>query len=232
MRFDTGYSTFGKPQTRRGLTLVELLIVVGIIGLLASMLLGAATLIRNQSKEQLTRSTIGILVGALRQFHDYEYRYNPDGSYSDFVFPLDCNDNGKLAVDRLIATLTNELGALVSVGPIGVVHDPNYSGSEGLYFFLSRVPQCRETLEEIDGSLITSEDENGQQMVLNIAGELVSLLRVIDPWGRSLHYDYYDEITGNHRTRRSFPVITSAGPDGQFGAWDDATSDDISSIGM
>jgi prepilin-type N-terminal cleavage/methylation domain-containing protein len=209
-----------------GFTLVEMLIVVAVIVILAAMVVGLASRITNKAKEQFAESTIAILAAALEQFHDYGYNYPP--LYSEFDFPLDCNDFTQAALE---ATLKNALGASVSIS--GETHKNEYSGSEALYFFLSRVPECRAALDKINGSLITNKDFYGNEMKLVIDGKEYPLLRVVDPWrergtttktGKTLRYDYYDEKTLDPKTKRNFPVITSAGPDGIFD-----TSDDISS---
>ena len=97
-----------------------------------------------------------------------------------------------------------------------------------LYFFLSRVPESRKSIDKIDESLITSEGYNKQPMRITIGVRIDPLLRVIDPWGETLRYDYYNRLEPDPvlrlRGKRTFPVITSAGPDKKFG-----TADDISS---
>jgi len=218
-----------------GVTLVEMLIVVAIIALLATMVISMAARIGHQAKEQLTENTIAILTAALGQFQDYGYSYK-DSDYADFDFPLDCNG---FEYDRLENTLGDALGAgSVSISPIGA-HDPNYSGSEALYFFLSRVPASRETLDKIDNSLITNMGSNKQDMTITVTVDgkkyPYPLLRIVDPWrergatnniGKTLRYDYYDEtaVPPDPDEKRNFPVITSAGPDGKFGTGDDITS--------
>jgi len=206
-----------------GVTLVEMLIVVAIIALLTSMVIGIAGRISNQSKEQLTRSTFALLESALEQFRDYEYNYPIP--YSDLKFPLDCND---YPVAALQTTLSDALGA-ANVLITGGTHDPAYSGSEVLCFFLNRVPESRKTLGKIDSSLITNRDSNKQDLNITIAfpdgsSKGYPLLRIIDPWGKTLRYDYYDETTLNPDSKRTFPVITSAGPDRNFNTPDDITS--------
>ena len=210
---------------KTGVTLVEILIVVAIIAILTTIVISIAARIDNQSKQQLAQGTIEILTNALEQFHDYGYRYeNP--AYSEFDFPLDCNGFDQ---PILTATLRSALGLEVGSVSISGAHDPDYSGSEALYFFLSKVPTSRKTLDKIDGSLITNKDSNRQDMNIRITFpdssiKVYPLLRVIDPWGKTLHYDYYYEYAPDPDSKRNFPVITSAGPDKIFGTADDITS--------
>ncbi|MHC4396983.1 MAG: type II secretion system protein [Planctomycetota bacterium] len=234
---------------KTGVTLVEILTVVAIVGILATLVITIASRIDNKAKAQLTQNSIAILGDALEQFADYGYSYN-NVNYSKFKFPLDCND---FTQAELETTLANELGAIsVLILPVDpnnpTNHQPKYSGSEVLYFFLSRVPACRETLERIDSSLITSEDDGGNQMKIeiNFAGTVkpktYPLNRFVDPWlerdktsrtGKTLRYDYYYEypfpfgpveLADMQQSRRAFPVITSAGPDRIFDTPDDVTS--------
>jgi len=212
-------------ENKTGLSLVEMLIVVAIIVILTTMVIGLASRIDNQSKEQLTRNTIAILTAALRQFHDYRYPYK-DLAYADFGFPLDCNDFLQPALEM---TLGNALGATVVI--VSGAPDISYSGTEALYLFLSQLPECRKTLDKIDESLITNLGLDKQPMNISLTypdgiTKVSPLLRITDPWGTALRYDYYDEmlIPPDPRQKRTFPVITSAGPDKKFG-----TDDDISS---
>ena len=215
---------------------MEMLVVVAVIVVLASLVITAATRIRNQSSQQLAENTFAALTAALQQFADFGYRYN-NVDYSDFDFPLDCNGfppNG-FPPDDIETTL---VAALFDVTVAISNHDQpehlKYSGCEVLYFFLSKVPQSRKTLDKIDRSLITNENDDGDKMIITItdtvSGRITTypLLRVIDPWGTTLHYDYYYELATTillkRDSRKTFPVITSAGPDKRFG-----TSDDISS---
>ena len=207
-----------------GLTLIEILIVVAIIAILVTMVIGIAARIDNQGDERLMENIFALLNAALGQFQDYGYNYrHPD--YDGFEFPLDCNGFDD-------SELVNEMGkALDLTGKISIsggTHDLNYSGSEALYFFLSRVPESRKTLDKIDSSLITNKDKNKQDMTINIDGKEYPLLRIIDRWGTALRYDYYDEdaLTPKEmkESKRNFPVITSAGPDRIFGNADDITS--------
>jgi prepilin-type N-terminal cleavage/methylation domain-containing protein len=216
---------------KAGVTLVEILVVVAIVAILATMVISLAARIDSHGKERLTENTFALLNAALGEFQDYGYSY--EAPYSEFDFPLDCNGFSK---DKLENTLEDALGlGATDVSIIGDHNDPNYSGSEALYFFLSKVPESRKTLDKIDSSLITNEDADEQPMKITIgSGEDAkeySLLRIIDPWGETLRYDYYDEqppplsdLEDMLESVRNFPVITSAGPDRVFGTDDDITN--------
>jgi prepilin-type N-terminal cleavage/methylation domain-containing protein len=216
-----------KRTDKYGLTLIEMLIVVGIIALLTSLIVGVARRIDNQSKERLTENTIAIVNTALGQFEDYKYDYN-DISYRGFVFPLDCN-----GFDVTLNQPQNVLSVALGT-TIAMTAEPNttFTGCEVMYFLLSQVPECRTTLDKIDKSLLTNKGTNNQDLSITIdrnpaiiGDEVIyPLIRVIDPWKTTLRYDYYDEtlnLNGMKKSRRTFPVIISAGPDRIFGTSDD-----------
>ncbi len=201
---------------KAGFTLLEILIVIAAISVLALITINISRRIENQSKERLAENTIAIITAALTQFQDYKYDYN--APYNSFVFPLDCNGYDAATVQ---STLTAGLGAPVLMYPADL--NINFSGSEVLYLLLSRVPESRTTLDKIDKSLIIP---NGS---VDIAGVSYPLQRIIDPWGTTLRYDYYNNETAINidemkNSRKTFPVITSAGPDKQFGTIDDIRS--------
>lgn len=54
-----------------GVTLVEMLVVVAVIALLATMVIGIAARVDNQSKERGLISTFALLEGALEEYYDY-----------------------------------------------------------------------------------------------------------------------------------------------------------------
>jgi hypothetical protein len=190
------------------------------------MVIGIAARIDIQGKERLTKNTIALLDAALGEFGDYGYRYS-DSNYADFKFPLDCNGFKDTDLQNELQTALGLGAGGVVIGPLGIQHDDEYSGSEALYFFLSRVPDCRQTLDKIDKSLITNKGSNGADMTITIDGKGYPLLRIIDPWRETLRYDYYNKKgspTEKKESKKTFPVITSAGPDKEFGSADDIAS--------
>jgi prepilin-type N-terminal cleavage/methylation domain-containing protein len=219
-------------QNKTGVTLVEILVVVAIIAILVTMVIGIATRVDTQGKEQLTENTIALLTAALGEFGDYGYSYSAPGD-ANFKFPLDCNGFSDTDLKNELQTALGTTTPPAITPPVGA-HDPNYSGSEAMYFFLSRVPESRQTLDRIDKKLVTNLGLNGSPMEITVGSgvdaKVYLLFRVIDPWGGTLRYDYYDEKPPPHspsdiedmeKSRKTFPVITSAGPDKEFGSADD-----------
>ncbi|MBN1391832.1 MAG: prepilin-type N-terminal cleavage/methylation domain-containing protein [Sedimentisphaerales bacterium] len=213
---------------KTGVTLVEILIVIVIIAILAAIVIGTASRINTRAKERLAESTIALLNAALGEFRDYEYDFHD--VYAGLKFPLDCNN---FSETDLANELGIALGTTVLIPPVD--HNDVYSGCEALYFFLSRVPESRKTLDKIDKSLRTCEDENGADMTISVGvgadAQTYPLFRVVDPWCITLRYSYYRNTISEslpsaepeQTSPRAFPVITSAGPDKEFGTVDDIT---------
>jgi prepilin-type N-terminal cleavage/methylation domain-containing protein len=236
---------YGRRNTVYGLTLIEIMAVVAIIAVLASIVISVASRLDMKGKEGLTESTFAVINAALGQFGNYKYKYNNDYRFYDGVgnvekklerdffvslkFPPDCNDPGISFIGMLEKTLGLVPGGIQITGG---TYNPEYSGCEVMYFFLNRVPECRETLEKIDSALITNTDVNGNPLIITINPNMMNsvsypLYRVIDSWGTTLRYDYYDEwlnLADRMETIRAFPVLVSAGPDKVFGTADDMRS--------
>jgi type II secretory pathway pseudopilin PulG len=194
-----------------------MLVVVAIVAILTTMVIGIASRIENREKEKHCRSSLALLTTALAQFHEYGFDYK--GNYTEFAFPLDCNGFGGIPI-------RGTLGDALGVGSERVIfNDPNasYAGDEVMYLLLNMVPSSQETLAKIDRKLIAVR--NG---TITIDTRVYPLLRIIDPWGIALRYDYYDEwetdVDKRNKSKRNFPLVISAGPDKSFGTDDDITS--------
>jgi prepilin-type N-terminal cleavage/methylation domain-containing protein len=72
---------------KHGLSLLEMLIVVGIIALLATMVISIASRIDSQSKEKGTESLLTLLDSALQEYRDFTGRFpeQPDINPADAV---------------------------------------------------------------------------------------------------------------------------------------------------
>ncbi|MBN2019447.1 MAG: prepilin-type N-terminal cleavage/methylation domain-containing protein [Sedimentisphaerales bacterium] len=224
-----------KSRSRKyGLTLVEMLLVIALIVILVGMVVGVAKRIDDQSKERLCVSTIELVGNAMEQFRDFGYEYK-NGAYIGLAFPIDCNGFTVQGLPRGIEQALGEAiypaGVVVNINQIEPVHDVNWSGSEVLYFCLSRVPDCKSTLGKIDKSLLTNTGNQGLQIDISIIGSTTitePFTRIIDPWGTALRYSYYDKFIAtllpDRTTKKTFPIITSAGPDGVFDTGDDISN--------
>ncbi len=208
---------------KTGLTLIEILVVAAVIAILITIVIGIAARINTQGKEQLTKNAFALLDAALSQFGDYGYNYT-DPNYLGLNFPPDCNSFPDTDLEKALKAAQG----VTTVQSIDGAHDANYSGCEALYFFLSRVPESRKTLDKIDKSLITNKDKYEQDITITIDSKNSPLMRVIDSWGITLRYSYYENIKEGpfssepaQSSPRVFPVITSAGPDKEFGTADD-----------
>lgn len=209
---------------KSGFTLIEMLLVVAIIALLVAMVVGLAKRIDDQGKQRLCRDTLDLIGNALEQFRDFGYEYKRQ-DFAGLAFPLNCNNfNDAALVDTLGRAVYPSPPPLITI--TGGTNDPSYSGSEALYFILRQVHDCRETIDKIDKSMLSDKDGSGNQLILRINGvPLYPFLRFIDPWGKTLRYDYYDvnpvTLLPILSTKKTFPIVTSAGPDKQFDTADD-----------
>ena len=233
---------------KSGFTLIEMLMVVAIIAILVLMVVGIAKRIDDQSKERLCRNTIALVGNALEQFRDFGYEYKDTTDYAGLTFPLDCNDLATIYIEPILhdALYLSAPSTLPHINQTEPIHDLYFSGSEALYFILSQVPDCQATLNKIDKSLLTNKGtDKVTDIIITIPSSTTTtdlpFTRIVDPWGTTLRYDYYPEyadyiiaypggdwphyITYRNSAKKTFPVITSAGPDKQFD-----TTDDISNV--
>ena len=233
-----------------GFTLIEMMLVLAIVVLLVSMIVGIAKRVDDQGKERLCRDTIALIGNALEQFRDFGYVYKHT-DFAGLAFPLDCNNfgitnpNPRLSLQDTLHDAIYPIGVgTVVIGPVGG-YDSRFPGSAAMYFILSQVPDCRTTLDKIDKSLLTNKGTDGNPInifiTINAVTTTLPFMRIIDPWGTTLRYDYYPEFADylvkfpsgtwggyvgeRDSAKKTFPVITSAGPDKTFD-----TSDDITNI--
>jgi prepilin-type N-terminal cleavage/methylation domain-containing protein len=169
--------------------------------------------------------------------------------YNSLDYPPDCSGFEVGDLKRIIGLL---LGADNVVINPSWVNDPEdeveniYSSSAAMYFFLNQVPESRSVLNKINPEFLTNKDKFGNEINIYIVTGLreraYPLTFVLDPWKNPLHYNYYSSerpafwlpsrgpmwgtvVSDRSLTYiKSFPVITSAGPDGEFGTGDDIKS--------
>ncbi len=205
-------------------TLIEMLVVVSVIAVLVTIVISVAGRLDTQGKISRTQSTFALLNTALSEFHDYGFAYVSGSQYANahLRFPIDCNERTIFSdKSQVEAALTEALGNTVTIN--NSANKPDYFGTEAMYFLLSQVPPCRQALEKIEKKCVVRDNETG---VINMQNEDYPLLYVTDGWGRPLGYKYYDFTASSIDTHtiKTFPVLTSAGPDGRFDTADDIKS--------
>ena len=218
-----------KPKNH-GMTLVEMLAALVILLVLITLTVTVGRRIEQQAKEKVTIETINLVDAALGEFRDFDYQYK-DQKYKDLKFPLDCNYPDNSDKSEIEGALKDAFGYSSVLLNLNSNHDPNDFVCEAMYLILNMVPASRAVLDEIDQSLILKD---GTITINSNPNEEQPLLRIVDSWGTTLHYSYYDnEIEvqpGNELDEppidnpRPFPVITSAGQDKEFGTADDITN--------
>jgi len=142
-------------KTRRyihGLSLVEMLIVIGVIALLATMVIGVASRIDNQSKEKLLKSTFALLEGALEEYKEFQGFFpdpNPlDPSYLTHSAALygqlhSIPSSRKILEkisDSLIQSNPNAVGMLQINDPWGTTLDYRYVAGDNFPELVSAGP--------------------------------------------------------------------------------------------
>jgi prepilin-type N-terminal cleavage/methylation domain-containing protein len=226
-----------KYRNNSAFTLIEMIVVIAIIVILAAM---SAMLLRgsdDSAKTELTKQAFGIIDSALEEYRDFGYslRVNSTAAdelafYQGLKFPIDCNN---FTMAQMRAELEMVLSKAVSIVPDD--EDPNSTGAQAMYFFLSQVPQCRDILQAIPQKLLTNLNKSKNPVYIELGGNGIKypFNKFIDPWGTPLRYDFYINIaeqtaalTYAQRTDTilTFPLITSAGPDRVFGTGDDIKS--------
>ncbi len=151
-----------------GVTLIEMLVVLGIIVVLAGVVVTVTLRVDTQSKENALRNAFALVGSALREYYDAKGQFPPQAE----------RDSAK---------------ALTHI--------------EAMYQELRLVPAARQVLDRLSPGVVKNE------------GGTADVRSIRDPWGTVMDYVYMPNDT--------FPELSSAGPDRQFG-----TGDDISNKGM
>jgi type II secretory pathway pseudopilin PulG len=193
-------------------SLVEMLAVMATILILAGVLLGVGKYITVRASADLTRSELEVLATALQQYYD-------DLGAFPFDTDTDVPEDGVLD-EYLEADLQIDLNGTVT--PANSLQEQDGSSppvivstasSSALFYFLDQNPNSRRIVDALMDSLISNKDANGTPIKITLAAGEIDLPRFIDAWGTSIRYEYLPGA--------AFPVLTSAGPDKQFGTADD-----------
>jgi prepilin-type N-terminal cleavage/methylation domain-containing protein len=196
--------------TKKGLTLIELLMAVAIVAVLSAGLYVVGSRVETQAKIKQTQSTIEMLSAALEQYRD---------ANNCFPFTADNTFQHINLQTILQSVLGSPLTVSVSTGNIADYND-HYASDEMLYYYLNRIPASRKIIGTINSSLITDKDCKKREYFYYFTAVPAThypLLHFVDAWGTPFRYTY---ATGDN-----FPLIESAGPDKDF----NKTGDNITS---
>lgn len=226
-------------QRHAGFSLIEILVVVGIVMLLLGGMVKVAQVVRTNAITKNTETTIRILTTALETYR--EKTDKRDGNFKFFTDPIQQMGGGNpYDLDSMKkcfypppSTIPNgfSIEGPGSVDPhkMDTVGRPwgDFEGLsdtdkqdrvtalasiEFLYNALYVQPDCQALLNKISGSMTANADND----FATFPGGPAPLIEVIDGWGHPLWYKFMGQ--GN------FPQISSAGQDGLFNTADDIIS--------
>ena len=113
---------------KQGLSLIEMLIVLGLIAILATMVISVASRIDNQSKEKGVKSTFALLEGALEEYKEFQ------GDFPGRMSELYSIPDSRKILDKI----SNSPGAIVD--PWGRPLDYRYAPGDNFPELVSAGP--------------------------------------------------------------------------------------------
>lgn len=139
---------------KHGITLVEILVVVSVIAILATMFIGIAARINDQSKERGLESTFVLLESALQEYHEGTGKFpeQPEKNFanaaihSEYIYrELNLMPESRKILERITKSLIkNEYGTIDTpleiYDPWGMVLDYIYVPGENFPEFVSAGP--------------------------------------------------------------------------------------------
>ena len=122
-----------ESRTRAGVTLIEMLMVVAVVALLATIVIGTATHIQNQGNEQVTANIFELLDGALQEYYDYngyfreqiEYDFTKAAEHSEMLYEaLNSVPSSRKILENISDTLIKHGIDTGVIPPIPEIYDP------------------------------------------------------------------------------------------------------------
>lgn len=136
---------------KMGLTLMEILVVVAVIAILATMLIGVATRIDTQSKERAIEGTFALLEGALQEYREFKGTFpvatdaDPNKNSQLLYAELNSVAGARVILEKINASLIkNKFGAADTPPEIydlwGTVVDYRYVPGDSFTLLVSAGP--------------------------------------------------------------------------------------------
>lgn len=216
------------PRAGRAFTLVELLIVIGVIGILISIVLTIGARVAQGGRVRLTEQTIRILDMTIESMIS-------DQGVLPSALVADPRDAGQTSFTRLLPVAdARDHGSSYQSGQPGQPPLPGHQmiNSVGLLLLQAeRVPSAATVAKGIDSRMIKRWDGDDADDILGAAngGAQPTLPTVFDAWNRPLRYvhpqfdgliygpDYMGGQVSNPAQEVSLQSILGPAPGGQYG---------------
>jgi prepilin-type N-terminal cleavage/methylation domain-containing protein len=112
-------------RARSGFTLIEMLVVIAIIGILAAVLVGAASHVRETSVKARVRAELTQIVTAIEAYHKKFGFYPPDNPGNPALPPLYYELTGNIDHQKLLTSVNAQNAELGVKGFVNGVADEN-----------------------------------------------------------------------------------------------------------
>lgn len=158
---------------RRAFTILELLIVIGIIAVLIAVTLAVGDAVTTGSRNRITQDTIRVLDSALNQYIAYAGDIpaptvdDPRPATPNFVIPV--GDVRNMSDTDSTSSVNAERGKLMN-------------NSAGLFVLqVSKAPAGKAAIDRIPGRVL-------KQVTTLVGGQPLTLATPLDGWGRPIRY--------------------------------------------
>jgi prepilin-type N-terminal cleavage/methylation domain-containing protein len=185
-----GHAVWHPTGNRRaqGFSLIETLVVIGIISILVSLVVASGVYLNGRAKQSQTR---GILAALAAIDTEYRGQVGPPVDQSSADWATEAN------------TFTFPIGS-TTVGAAGQPSDTSPNAS--IERFVIKAKQVSQTATMIDNLINNTRDDDNNNFA-----------EIVDGWGNAIAYRNQESAFGTFPARNS-PFFVSAGADGKFGS--------------
>lgn len=157
-----------RPSVARGFTLVELLVVIGIIGLLVGITFAVGRTVVNTSKRQATEDTLRILDAAMQTYIDTKDALPPA-----YMWHRQANVDAATPPADYFVCIDGVAGTGGTLRPVNSI---------GMFMVMAgEVPEVKEILDKLPSRFVRVYDGDG-------AGIEPAMPTVFDAWGNPIRF--------------------------------------------
>ncbi len=130
-----------KQRTKKGVTLVEILVVVAIIAILTTIVISVAARIDNQSKERSLEGTFVLLESALQEYYEYWGYFPVDVDPNVTLYTqLHSTPSSRKILEQISGSLIDEEHRIRIYDQWGTVLDYRYDPNDNFPELISAGP--------------------------------------------------------------------------------------------